>query len=82
MRIKAEHVFIPDHTGLFPLSLEFCPPTKRKFDRDNALAAMKGALDGLAQALEIDDSQFEPILLRRGQPTPGGVVIVRIGEDL
>lgn len=65
---------------LIPVEIEFCPPSRRRFDRDNALAALKGAMDGLAEAMGVDDSKFEPITLRRGEVVKGGKVIVSIQE--
>lgn len=57
------------------VSLTFCAPSRRSFDIDNALAAMKGALDALAATIRIDDRWFEPTL-RRGGPCKDGAVIV------
>ena len=59
------------------LDITFIQPDKRRRDRDNLLAAMKSGLDGLAQALGVDDSEFEPVTIRReyGQK-PGSVRIV------
>lgn len=62
------------------VEIEFCPPSRRRFDRDNALAALKGHLDGVAEAMGVDDSKFEPITLRRGAVVKGGKVIVSIQE--
>lgn len=44
------------------LKITFYCPDKRKRDTDNLLAAMKPALDGVAQAIGIDDSNFKPLL--------------------
>ncbi|RMC33744.1 hypothetical protein [Paracoccus alkanivorans] len=58
------------------LSLTFCAPSQRRFDLDNALAAMKGAIDGLSACLGVDDSRFT-YTLRRGDPSrDGGVIVV------
>lgn len=62
-----------------PIRYTFHAPTRRRYDRDNALAAMKAAQDGIAEALGIDDSRFEPITLRRGDTVKGGAVMVEIG---
>lgn len=40
------------------VKLSFSPPDKRARDEDNMLASMKAALDGVSDALDIDDSQF------------------------
>ena len=63
-----------------PVSIEFCPPDNIKRDRDNLLASLKSQLDGVAEALGIDDSRFEPITIRRGPVVKGGQVILEIGE--
>lgn len=55
------------HTSI-PINLTFHPATKRAFDLDNALAASKSAIDGIAQALGINDKQFNPVILWRGEP--------------
>ena len=48
---------------------------------DNCLASLKGALDGIADALSIDDERLLPILLDRGLNVPGGQVVIRIGDN-
>lgn len=40
------------------IHLEFVPPTKHPRDEDNLVASMKSGLDGLADALGVDDNQF------------------------
>lgn len=61
--------------GVVELDLYFCPPTARAFDLDNAVAALKGALDGLSDACRVDDRWFSP-RLHRGEKTSGGAVVV------
>lgn len=39
--------------------IEFSPPDRRKRDWDNMLASMKAGLDGIADALGIDDNHFK-----------------------
>lgn len=53
---------LPD--GPLALHLEFVPPDRRRRDRDNLLASMKAGLDGLADALRIDDARFDSITIR------------------
>lgn len=51
------------------VALEFHPPPDhRKRDRDNLVARMKSGLDGVAQALRIDDAQFVEVSARVGEP--------------
>ena len=58
------------HTdGLIPLNITFVQSDKRHRDLDNLLAASKPAIDGIAMALNVDDSIFEPITIKRGYNT-------------
>lgn len=51
----------------------FSPPDSRARDTDNMLSSIKAYLDGIADAVGIDDSKFR-IELVRGVPRPGGNV--------
>ena len=44
------------------LKITFYCPDRRKRDLDNLIHAMKPALDGVARAIGIDDSNFKPLL--------------------
>lgn len=61
------------------VSLTFHPPTKNKPDEDNAVASMKSALDGIADALGLDDSCFKLRAPIMAEPVKGGKVVVTIG---
>jgi len=71
--------------GLFSLEQElalvitFIQPDRRARDRDNLLAACKPMLDGVADALGVNDSQFEPMTIRREYGRKPGAVVVEIG---
>lgn len=60
------------------LRLTFCPPDRRRRDLDNLLAACKSALDGMALASGVDDYGWS-FCIRRGDPVPGGAVVVTWG---
>jgi crossover junction endodeoxyribonuclease RusA len=47
-----------DCWGPLHVSLVFYPPDRRQRDQDNMLASMKSGLDGLADAMRIDDRKF------------------------
>lgn len=49
-------------------------------DADNALATVKAHLDGIAEALGVDDKHFRPSIVL-GEPTPGGRVVITVGGD-
>jgi crossover junction endodeoxyribonuclease RusA len=55
-----------EHSGLIPLEITFVQSDKRHRDLDNLLASAKAYLDGVAKALKVDDSIFEPITIKRG----------------
>lgn len=61
------------------VSYTFNPPDSRRRDRDNLIASMKAATDGIADALGVDDSKFETSY-RIGSPIKGGAVLVTISE--
>src|SRR5574343_158176 len=66
--------FLPPD-ALLRVSLRFCPPDVRRRDLDNLLAAMKSGLDGIADAIGIDDSRFR-IAVDWAGPITGGMVLV------
>lgn len=72
-------VFAVAPGALVPLKLTFCAPDRRRRDLDGCLSSAKAALDGVARALEIDDSQFQPVTLERGPVGKPGAVIVEVG---
>lgn len=78
----AEHGELPTFSRheRIPLRLEFYPPNLRPRDLDNLLAAMKPSLDGVCDALEVNDKMFCPIVLDWGKVERGGKVVVKIGD--
>lgn len=75
--IKEAGVTVPDRTPLH-LYLTFSPPDNRRRDMDNLLAASKPTIDGMFDALGIDDSNTRMITICRGKPIKGGQTIARI----
>jgi Holliday junction resolvase RusA-like endonuclease len=61
------------------LAITFIQPDRRARDRDNLLAACKPMLDGVADALGVNDSQFEPVTIRREYGKKPGAVVIEIG---
>ena len=59
------------------LHLTFCPPDKRRRDRDNMIASAKAYIDGISDAIGIDDYHLS-LRFSRGEPTKGGEVIAAI----
>lgn len=72
----------PQFGQAIPLTITFQQPDRRARDRDNLLAALKPALDGVADALGINDSQFDPVIIRREYGARPGAVQIEIGGVL
>jgi hypothetical protein len=60
------------------LTLTFMAPDKRHRDRDNLLASCKSMIDGMCQALGIDDAEFSRVTAATGERADGGLVVVEI----
>jgi crossover junction endodeoxyribonuclease RusA len=58
--------------------LEFVPPNKRPYDEDGLVSRMKSGLDGIADALGIDDRMFK--LSQEIAEGIGGFVRVTVKE--
>jgi crossover junction endodeoxyribonuclease RusA len=61
--------------GKTSFALTFRPPSARRSDIDNMLAAFKHGLDGLSTVTGVDDSAFS-LTIAKGKPVKGGKVIV------
>jgi crossover junction endodeoxyribonuclease RusA len=59
------------------LDMVFCPPDRRRRDADNIIASLKASLDGISDALGIDDSKFVSTY-SMGAPVKGGAVLVTV----
>lgn len=76
LTLQAMGAWVPPK-GTMALEITFIQPDKRRRDRDNLLAAMKSGLDGISQALGVDDQHFDPVTIRRDYGTkPGAVKVV------
>jgi hypothetical protein len=58
--------------------ITFHPTTNRRYDLQNVYSAMKGYQDGIADALKVDDSHFNPVTLVRGDKQPAARVVVEL----
>lgn len=63
--------------GPIYLEIIFYPPIKRNRDEDNLIASMKAALDGIADALGVDDQRFRGAYAIASKAGPPGRVEVR-----
>lgn len=61
------------------LEFSYCPPDRRKRDVHNVHHAMKPVIDGIADAMKVDDNDFRCVFPSKFQdPTKGGCVLVHI----
>jgi hypothetical protein len=75
-RILAREAGYPDFPdGPIKIKIEWYPKTRHRFDEDNAIASLKGALDGIAKAWDVDDSRFT-YEFHKMPPVKGGKVVV------
>ena len=57
-------------------------PDRRHRDLDNLLAASKPIIDGMAQALGVDDSRFKPILVDCVYTGGDGALVAAVGISI
>jgi crossover junction endodeoxyribonuclease RusA len=62
-------------SGPIPVRITFCPPDRRRRDRDNMISSLKAAVDGIAECFGVDDARFVPTYAV-GEPVKGGCVEV------
>lgn len=67
--------------GPLLVELEFVPPQRRSYDRDNLISRMKAGLDGLCDALKVNDKRFTTLTARVNAEQIGGFVRVRISKE-
>ena len=83
--VKAtEHAYgtFSQHDGTIPISIVFVGPDGRHRDLDNCLAAAKPQIDGIADALGVNDRLFRPILVDYIKGDAPGAMIVAIGVQI
>lgn len=56
------------------------PPDRRRRDAFNTGAALKPAIDGIFDALGVDDFLVDDWRVQRREPVPGGRVVIQIFE--
>lgn len=63
------------------VKLSFYPPSKRHYDADNLIAAHKAALDGISDAIGIDDRKFIISATPHGPVEKNGMVKVSLSWE-
>ena len=69
---------VKDAPGPITVGVTFFAPDNRPRDLDNMLASMKSGLDGLADAMGVDDSGWSFRVIKAKQIVPGGLVVVEV----
>lgn len=64
-----------DNDAPIPLTITFYPPDGRRRDRDNMQSSLKHALDGVADALHVNDYRFRPTYAFAEPEKPGRVEV-------
>ena len=64
--------------GEIAVTITFVLKKGARIDRDNGLASLKPTLDGIAEALGVDDDQFEPVVLRREKGALASFVLIQL----
>ena len=76
----SDNLHMPDADKV-RVHLTFHPPSHRRYDADNLMASCKGLLDGLADALKVNDHRFVPTMqIGSVDPDKLGFVIVELRE--
>lgn len=65
-------------TGPLHIWIDGYPADRRRRDADGLLSSMKAALDGIADAIGVDDRRFVPHPWVKDEVKPGGEVRIRI----
>jgi crossover junction endodeoxyribonuclease RusA len=78
---QASAGYIPP-AGFIPLSIVFVTPDKRHRDADNMLAASKPAIDGIALALNVNDTRFKPLLVDWVEGSKPGATLICVGAQI
>jgi len=74
---ESGHMLDPEKK--YRVDMVFYPPDRRKYDLDNMSASMKHYLDGMCQAMGIDDRNIKPVP-DWGRVEKGGRTAITITE--
>lgn len=74
---KAEMPKYPVKTDYTILKITFYKPNNRHMDLDNMLASIKSGIDGMSDALQINDKQFTQITVIKSDKI-GGYIEVEV----
>lgn len=67
-----------DPEGRVSVAVTVHPKTRHPIDRDNCVAALKSQIDGIADALGVDDRTFDTPSIAFAEPVKGGLFAVTL----
>lgn len=84
---QGRRLYIHDSMSRIPVAMTFYPPDRHPRDEDGMVSSLKSALDGVADALQVDDKLFklgapeviEPPKRKKREPKKPGKVLLVIG---
>lgn len=74
-------LIMPIRAETINVTCEFFPPRNANYDDDGLLSRMKASLDGISEAIGIDDSKFRMKGALRGHVVKDGCVKVELEWD-
>lgn len=60
------------------LAVTVHPKTRNPIDRDNCVSSLKAYIDGIADALGVDDQSFDTPSISFGEPVKGGLMTLTV----
>lgn len=60
------------------LILEVRPPSRRRYDLDNATSAAKASIDAVCTVWGLDDGAIDEVTVRRGPWVRGGALVLTL----
>lgn len=75
---RNENIVIPESINKLHVFIDFYPPDKRNRDADNLLSSLKNALDGIAEAIGVNDRRFICHPYLKDKIEKGGLVKIRV----
>ena len=78
LALQAGWARMPLPDGRIHVWIDAYPPDRRHRDTDGVLSSLKSALDGIADALGVNDRRFVPHPYLHDEPRKGGEVHIRI----
>ena len=75
-----QHGDAPESSDDLNVSIEFNPPHRARVDWDGIARALKPSLDGVAEALHVNDFHFNPVRIWRGAYSDFGRITIQIDD--